>query len=102
VLADTTNSDIGGDALKIDKSGPAREASASFGASIIQGLIEFREAVKRNDALMPPSIYHPVVTCGAKISDEEFDRLLDDLPAGVSAPHLPNDFSRADIYTDHD
>jgi hypothetical protein len=39
---------------------------------------------------------------GAAISDEEFDRLLDDLAAGVSVPHLQNDLSRADIYTDHD
>jgi hypothetical protein len=42
------------------------------------------------------------VPCGAEISDEEFDRLLDDLSAGVSFSHLPNDFSRADIYADHD
>jgi hypothetical protein len=42
------------------------------------------------------------VPCGADISDEEFDRLLDDLAAGVGVPHQPNDFSRADIYMDHD
>lgn len=35
-------------------------------------------------------------------SVEELDRVLDELAAGpVSAPSLPADFSRADIYADH-
>lgn len=34
---------------------------------------------------------------------EEFDRLLDELSEGLPAlPLLPADFSRADVYTDHD
>ncbi|HQU42299.1 MAG TPA: hypothetical protein PK867_05780 [Pirellulales bacterium] len=33
---------------------------------------------------------------------EEFDRLLDELSSGPALPHLPADFSRADIYADHD
>lgn len=37
-----------------------------------------------------------------EISPEEFDRLLDDLSDGPSLPRLPADFSRADIYADHD
>jgi hypothetical protein len=37
-----------------------------------------------------------------EISLEEFDRLLDDLSNGPPLPHLPDDFSRADIYADHD
>ena len=36
------------------------------------------------------------------ISLEEFDRLLDDLSDGPPLPRLPDDFSRADIYLDHD
>jgi hypothetical protein len=37
------------------------------------------------------------------LSDEEFDRLLDELSEGLpSLPPLPADFSRADIYADHD
>ena len=35
-------------------------------------------------------------------SIEEFDRVLDELAAGPpGAPSLPADFSRADIYVDH-
>ena len=33
---------------------------------------------------------------------DEFDRLLDELSDGPPLPRLPNDFSRADIYADHD
>jgi hypothetical protein len=36
------------------------------------------------------------------LTDAEFDRLLDELSAGPRQPHLPADFSRADIYFDHD
>jgi hypothetical protein len=38
---------------------------------------------------------------GPQISSEEFDGLLDDLSAGPALPRLPADFSRADIYADH-
>jgi hypothetical protein len=37
-----------------------------------------------------------------KVSDEEFDRLLDELCAGPRIPVLADDFSRSDIYSDHD
>ena len=34
---------------------------------------------------------------------EEFDRLIDDLTSGLdNLPPLPADFSRADLYDDHD
>ena len=36
------------------------------------------------------------------LSDDEFECLLDELASGPSLPHLPADFSRADIYNDHD
>ena len=42
-------------------------------------------------------------TAGAAVSLEEFDRVLDELaalPPGMGS--LPADFSRADIYVDHD
>lgn len=38
----------------------------------------------------------------AELSIAEFDSLLDDLAAGRRLPHLPEDFSRVDIYADHD
>ena len=36
------------------------------------------------------------------LSDEDFNRLLDELASGPALPHLPADFSRADVYLDHD
>ena len=36
------------------------------------------------------------------LSDGEFEHLLDALASGPGRPHLPPDFSRADIYADHD
>jgi hypothetical protein len=39
---------------------------------------------------------------GRELTDSEFDRLLDELSDGPRLPHLPMDFSRADIYSDHD
>jgi hypothetical protein len=39
---------------------------------------------------------------GAALSDAEFDRLLGELSSGPELPHLPADFSRADVYADHD
>jgi hypothetical protein len=39
---------------------------------------------------------------GGELTDPEFDRLLDELSDGPRLPHLPMDFSRADIYADHD
>lgn len=36
------------------------------------------------------------------VSAEEFERLLDELSEPASLPNLPDDFSRADIYSDHD
>ena len=36
------------------------------------------------------------------LSDAEFEHLLDEFESGPRLPHLPADFSRAGIYTDHD
>jgi hypothetical protein len=36
------------------------------------------------------------------LSLEEFDQLLEELAEGPTLPHLPADFSRADVYADHD
>jgi hypothetical protein len=44
----------------------------------------------------------PATDQGQPLSNSEFDRLLDELSDGPRLPHLPVDFSRADIYSDHD
>ena len=36
------------------------------------------------------------------LSDAEFETLLDEFASGPALPHLPADFSRADIYAEHD
>lgn len=36
------------------------------------------------------------------VSEEEFERLLEELASGPAIPPIPPDFSRKDIYTDHD
>lgn len=38
----------------------------------------------------------------APLSDEDFERLLDELASGPTLPRLPSGFSRANIYADHD
>jgi hypothetical protein len=45
----------------------------------------------------------PAEKHGNDMSIEEFDALLDEITEGLpSLPPLPPDFSRADIYDDHD
>jgi hypothetical protein len=44
----------------------------------------------------------PLYLHGTKPSHEEFLRLLAQLPVHRPLPNLPPDFSRADIYDDHD
>jgi hypothetical protein len=43
-----------------------------------------------------------IPTLPPPLSAEEFDRLLDELATGAPLPQLRADFSRADIYADHD
>jgi hypothetical protein len=44
-----------------------------------------------------------LTTSAPTITLEEFDRDMDELAAGLEGlPVLPQDFSRADIYADHD
>jgi hypothetical protein len=63
-----------------------------------QSLEAYLEQLARHDAeasndsgKAPPSL-----------SEEEFESLLDQLSEGPRLPHLPADFSRSDIYADHD
>jgi hypothetical protein len=60
-------------------------------AAYLQQLAENDVSGSVGSALLPPDL-----------SLEEFDRHLDELAAGPKLPHLPDGFSRADIYADHD
>jgi hypothetical protein len=74
-----------------------RERAAETGQTLeayLQQLIE-READRPSEA--------GTLDQQSPLSDEEFDRLLDELSEGLPPlPPLPADFSRADIYADHD
>jgi hypothetical protein len=48
----------------------------------------------------PPAV--PRFVSDPRLSDEEFDRHLKELASGPPVPTLPPDFSRADLYDDHD
>jgi hypothetical protein len=57
----------------------------------LERLAEHDAGGSKGPAALPPDL-----------ADEEWDRLLDELAAGPTLPHLPPDFSRADVYADHD
>jgi predicted DNA-binding antitoxin AbrB/MazE fold protein len=44
----------------------------------------------------------PMLLSDPDLSPEEFGRLLDEMAARPPGKTLPSDFSRADIYDDHD
>lgn len=48
----------------------------------------------------PPAV--PRFVSDPRPTDEEFDRHLKELASGPPVPSLPADFSRADLYDDHD
>ena len=70
-----------------------REKAAQLG----QTLEAYLEQLARHDAEATNGKEMSV-----PLSEEEFDRLLDQLSAGLLLPPLPADFSRSDIYADHD
>jgi uncharacterized protein (DUF1778 family) len=70
-----------------------REVAAHLG----QTLEAYLEQLAEQNAGIAPA---PSPT--QELSDEEFERLLDQLSEGPTLPPLPADFSRADIYADHD
>ncbi len=45
---------------------------------------------------------HKATSTQHEMSDAEFESTLDELAAGPAKPQLPANFSRADIYGDHD
>ena len=44
----------------------------------------------------------PLMAMPTEMPLDEFERLMDELSDGPPLPRLPDDFSRADIYADHD
>jgi len=74
-----------------------REKAAGYGKSLESYLEELaeREVLGTNSAALP--------VAEREISLDEFDLLLDELSEGLPLlPSLPADFSRKDIYVDHD
>ena len=61
-------------------------------------LAAYLAALAEDDAQSGP----PMLAMLAEMPLDKFDRLLDDLSDGPPLPRLPDDFSRADIYSDHD
>jgi hypothetical protein len=80
-----------------------RERASRQGRPVEQyvlGLIEQDAAAQEQGRDVEPSIPQPVQA--SALSDNEFEQLLDSLASGPALPHLPADFSRADIYDGHD
>jgi hypothetical protein len=66
-------------------------------------LLRRREQLVRQLDKMDATISRIEETGGKKVSLRVVDRWLDQLTAGLpNLPALPADFSRADIYDDHD
>jgi hypothetical protein len=74
-----------------------REKATAFGKSLesyVQELAQI-DAQGTNGS--------PLLSGDKELSLDEFDRLLDELAVGLPPlPPLPVDFSRADLYADHD
>ena len=80
-----------------------RELASRGGRSVEEYVLELIE----RDAVGPgsgPVLDAPIVQPDREqtLSDEEFELLLDGLASGPERPRLPADFSRLDIYADHD
>ncbi len=58
----------------------------------------YMEAIVENDARSSGA----EAMLPGNLPTDEFDRLLNELADGPALPRLPLDFSRADIYADHD
>jgi hypothetical protein len=73
-----------------------REKASRRGQTLETYLVQLAEREAADDATAV------LIESGQQLTDSEFDRLLDELSDGPRLPHLPTDFSRADIYSDHD
>jgi hypothetical protein len=68
----------------------------------LQRLAEIAIANGTTTTLAGDSDQPPRYISDPRPTPAEFERLLGDLAAGPALPVLPADFSRADIYDDHD
>jgi plasmid stability protein len=86
-----------------------RERASREGRSVKEYVLDL---IKRDAANVPPPPApedHSTAPArelgtgeGMVLSDDEFELLLDGLASGPQSLYLPADFSRADIYADHD
>jgi len=84
--------------LSLDIERKLREKAGRNG----QTLEAYLEQLARHDAESPNGAGTSDLSGTSPLSDEEFDQALDALSEGRSLPPLPADFSRSDIYADHD
>ena len=73
-----------------------RDRAEQFGLTVESLVREL--VVEAADAPRP----HPRFISEPKLTDEQFAKWLEDIAAGTPATPLPPDFSREDIYYDHD
>jgi hypothetical protein len=73
-------------------------ARAVLSGTTLEGYLEqlAQRDVERDD------VAGPGVVPAASIPEQEFEHLLDQLAGADTLPQLPADFSRSDIYADHD
>jgi hypothetical protein len=87
-----------------------RERATREGRPVEEYILDLvkRDAARAMPSATPPGSHSTAPATAldiggdAAVSDNEFELLLDELASGPELPHLPADFSRADIYADHD
>ena len=80
-----------------------REQASRAGQTLETYLVRLaEEAISRTDQMVENSNESEYFISDPNPTNEEFDRLLRALVSGPPLPVLPPDFSRADIYDDHD
>jgi hypothetical protein len=67
-----------------------------------QTLEAYLEQLAEREAETEADVDTSLADEGRPLSDAVFDQLLDELSTGPRPANLPDDFSRADIYADHD
>ncbi|HEY3788229.1 MAG TPA: hypothetical protein VGL71_05200 [Urbifossiella sp.] len=85
--------------LKPETERKLRDRAEQSGLTV-EALLE--EIAKETSEAPPPTIGKPRFISEPKLTDTQFAQWLEDIAAGTPASPLPPDFSRADIYFDHD